>query len=111
MYVNSRRNNTKSLFLLYSLSEGRGVYVIYFPVSRAVNAIVVNPVRNRELTSGLLEKNFREACQTIPNTSTVSLPAFKVIVLNYCNVQVLGMPLILSHMVILKAHVSNSIIA
>ncbi|KAJ4762241.1 Dna polymerase epsilon catalytic subunit a [Rhynchospora pubera] len=68
-----------SFFYLYhSLSEGRGVYVIYFPVSSAINAIVVNPVRNRELTSGLLEKNFREACQTIPNASSVSIPAFKV---------------------------------
>ncbi|XP_026665327.2 DNA polymerase epsilon catalytic subunit A isoform X2 [Phoenix dactylifera] len=57
---------TLSFFYLYhSMSEGRAIYVIYFPVSYTIFAVVVNPFQNKELSSSLLEKLFREACQTL----------------------------------------------
>ncbi|EHA8586834.1 hypothetical protein COCNU_scaffold001050G000020 [Cocos nucifera] len=57
---------TISFFYLYhSMSEGRAIYVIYFPVSSTIFAVVVNPFQNKELSSSLLEKLFREACQTL----------------------------------------------
>nr|XP_019702821.2 DNA polymerase epsilon catalytic subunit A isoform X2 [Elaeis guineensis] len=57
---------TISFFYLYhSMSEGRAIYVIYFPVSYTIFAVVVNPFQNKELSSSLLERLFREACQTL----------------------------------------------
>uniref|UniRef100_A0ACD5XVC0 Uncharacterized protein n=1 Tax=Avena sativa TaxID=4498 RepID=A0ACD5XVC0_AVESA len=56
---------TVSFFYLYhSLSEGRAVYVMYFPTSSRIQAVVVNPFRNKELSPAYLEKQFRDACQT-----------------------------------------------
>ncbi|VAH03415.1 unnamed protein product [Triticum turgidum subsp. durum] len=56
---------TVSFFYLYhSVSEGRAVYVMYFPTSLRVHAVVINPFRNKELSPAFLEKQFRDACQT-----------------------------------------------
>ncbi|VFQ71576.1 unnamed protein product [Cuscuta campestris] len=55
-----------SFFYLYhSVSEGRAVYVGYFPASKMISVVVVNPFQNKELTSHVLERQFREACQTL----------------------------------------------
>ncbi|KAL6634447.1 hypothetical protein ACP70R_027118 [Stipagrostis hirtigluma subsp. patula] len=55
-----------SFFYLYhSLSEGRAVYVLYFPTSFRMHAMVVNPFRNKELSSSFLEKQFRDASQAV----------------------------------------------
>uniref|UniRef100_A0A0D9YSR4 DNA polymerase epsilon catalytic subunit n=1 Tax=Oryza glumipatula TaxID=40148 RepID=A0A0D9YSR4_9ORYZ len=57
---------TVSFFYLYhSLSEGRGVYVMYFPTSFRIHAVVVNPFRNKELSPSFLEKQYRDVCQTL----------------------------------------------
>ncbi|TVU12159.1 hypothetical protein EJB05_45789 [Eragrostis curvula] len=57
---------TVSFFYLYhSFSEGRGVYVLYFPTSFRIHAVVVNPFRNKELSPSFLEKQFRDACQAL----------------------------------------------
>ncbi|XP_072950830.1 DNA polymerase epsilon catalytic subunit A-like [Typha angustifolia] len=77
---------TISFFYLYhSLSEGRAIYVIYFPMTSTINAVVVNPFQNKELSSTLLEKQFREACQTmsldvpLPGTATFRVDYFRTI--------------------------------
>lgn len=55
-----------SFFYLYhSLSEGRAIYVVYFRLSGRISAVIVNPFQNKELSSSLLEKQFREACQAM----------------------------------------------
>ncbi|XP_050369951.1 DNA polymerase epsilon catalytic subunit A-like [Argentina anserina] len=46
-------------------SEGRGIYVAYFPASRAISVVVVNPYQNKDLSPSFLEKLFREACQAL----------------------------------------------
>lgn len=57
---------TVSFFYLYhSLSEGRAVYVMYFPTSFRIHAVVVNPFRNKELSPAFLEKQFRDASQAL----------------------------------------------
>uniref|UniRef100_A0A0E0K092 DNA polymerase epsilon catalytic subunit n=1 Tax=Oryza punctata TaxID=4537 RepID=A0A0E0K092_ORYPU len=57
---------TVSFFYLYhSLSEGRGVYVMYLPTSFRIHAVVVNPFRNKELSPSFLEKQYRDACQAL----------------------------------------------
>ncbi|MQL76823.1 hypothetical protein Taro_009221 [Colocasia esculenta] len=53
-------------FYLYnSLSEGRGIYAIYFSASGTISVLVVNPFQNRELSSSLLDRQFREASQAL----------------------------------------------
>ncbi|XP_031270603.1 DNA polymerase epsilon catalytic subunit A-like [Pistacia vera] len=55
-----------SFFYLYhSISEGRAIYVGYFPTSRTVTVVVVSPHQHRELSPSILEKQFREACRTL----------------------------------------------
>ncbi|PSR89873.1 DNA polymerase epsilon catalytic subunit A like [Actinidia chinensis var. chinensis] len=55
-----------SFFYLYhSVSEGRAVYVAFFLASRTISVVVVNPFQNKELSPHILEKQFREACQTL----------------------------------------------
>ncbi|KAJ1279266.1 hypothetical protein BS78_04G142600 [Paspalum vaginatum] len=55
-----------SFFYLYhSLNEGRAVYVFYFPTAFRIHAVVVNPFRNKEISPSFLEKQFRDACQTL----------------------------------------------
>ncbi|KAF0934637.1 hypothetical protein E2562_026131 [Oryza meyeriana var. granulata] len=57
---------TVSFFYLYhSLSEGRAVYVVFFPTSFRIHAVVVNPFRNKELLPSFLEKQYRDACQAL----------------------------------------------
>eukprot|EP01018_Ginkgo_biloba_P017404 Gb_06608 [translate_table: standard] len=48
-------------YLYHSASEGRGLYALYTPASNTLLVVVVNPFQNRELSSALLEKQFREA--------------------------------------------------
>ncbi|XP_059627348.1 DNA polymerase epsilon catalytic subunit A-like [Cornus florida] len=58
--------NSLSFFYLYhSISEGRAIYVGYFPASRTISVVVVNPFQNKELSPHILEKQFREACQAL----------------------------------------------
>ncbi|KAK1561085.1 hypothetical protein Q3G72_034282 [Acer saccharum] len=55
-----------SFFYLYhSISEGRAIYVGYFPTSRIVTTVVVSPHQHRELSPSILEKQFREACRSL----------------------------------------------
>ncbi|AQK71203.1 DNA polymerase epsilon catalytic subunit A [Zea mays] len=57
---------TFSFFYLYhSLSEGRAVYVFYFPTSFRIHAVIVNPFRNKEISPSFLEKQFGDACQAL----------------------------------------------
>ncbi|URE33478.1 DNA polymerase [Musa troglodytarum] len=52
-------------YLYHSISEGRAIYVIYFPTSWTISVVVVNPFQNKELSSAILEKQFREACHAL----------------------------------------------
>lgn len=46
-------------------SEGRAIYAVYFPASRTITVVVVNPYQNKDLSPSFLEKQFREACQAL----------------------------------------------
>ncbi|XP_042499556.1 DNA polymerase epsilon catalytic subunit A-like isoform X2 [Macadamia integrifolia] len=68
-----------SFFYLYhSLSEGRAIYISYFPVSGMLFVLVVNPFQNRDLSPSILEKQFREACQAFPSEPHGNNVIFKV---------------------------------
>ncbi|CAH9070869.1 unnamed protein product [Cuscuta europaea] len=70
-----------SFFYLYhSVSEGRAVFIGYFPASKMISAVVVNPFQNKELTPHILERQFREACQILstPNPMEKESISFKV---------------------------------
>ncbi|KAK9127695.1 hypothetical protein Syun_016492 [Stephania yunnanensis] len=55
-----------SFFYLYhSMSEGRGIYITYFPASGTIVVVVINPFQNKELSPSFVEKLFREACQVL----------------------------------------------
>ncbi|ESW04397.1 hypothetical protein PHAVU_011G091900 [Phaseolus vulgaris] len=55
-----------SFFYLYhSISEGRAIYVGYFPASKAISVVVVNPYQNKDLSPNFLERQFHDACQTL----------------------------------------------
>lgn len=48
-----------------SISEGRAVYVGYYPASGTISVVVVNPFQNKELSPHILEKQFRDACHAL----------------------------------------------
>ncbi|XP_061359270.1 DNA polymerase epsilon catalytic subunit A-like [Gastrolobium bilobum] len=53
-----------SFFYLYhSISEGRAIYVGYFPASKAITVVAVNPYQNKDLSPTFLERQFHDACQ------------------------------------------------
>ncbi|KAJ0576989.1 putative DNA-directed DNA polymerase [Helianthus annuus] len=55
-----------SFFYLYhSISDQRGIYLVYFPSRSTIHAVMVTPVQNKELSPHILEKQFREACQAL----------------------------------------------
>ncbi|GAU25117.1 hypothetical protein TSUD_274060 [Trifolium subterraneum] len=55
-----------SFFYLYhSISEGRAIYVGYFPGSQAITFVVVNPYQNKDLSPIFLERQFRDACRAL----------------------------------------------
>ncbi|KAI4322394.1 hypothetical protein L6164_022096 [Bauhinia variegata] len=55
-----------SFFYLYhSISEGRAIYVGYFPASKTISVVVVNPYQNKDLSPSFLEKQFRDACHVL----------------------------------------------
>ncbi|CAJ1979167.1 unnamed protein product [Sphenostylis stenocarpa] len=55
-----------SFFYLYhSISEGRAIYVGYFPASKAITVVVVNPYQNKDLSPTFLERQFHDACQAL----------------------------------------------
>ncbi|XP_058215283.1 DNA polymerase epsilon catalytic subunit A-like isoform X2 [Rhododendron vialii] len=57
---------TFSFFYLYhSISEGRAIYVGFFPASRTISVVVVNPFQNKELSPHIIEKQYREASQAL----------------------------------------------
>jgi len=49
----------------FSLSEGRAIYVGYFPASKAITVVVVNPYQNKDLSPTFLERQFHDACQAL----------------------------------------------
>lgn len=51
--------------LLISISEGRAIFIGYFPASRTISVVVVNPYQNRDLSPSILEKQYRDACQAL----------------------------------------------
>ncbi|KAM5584440.1 DNA polymerase epsilon catalytic subunit A-like [Rosa sericea] len=52
-------------YLYHSISEGRAIFVAYFPASRTIIVVVVNPYQNKDLSPSFLEKQFRDACQAL----------------------------------------------
>ncbi|KAK9126454.1 hypothetical protein Scep_015300 [Stephania cephalantha] len=61
-----------SFFYLYhSMSEGRGIYVTYFPASGTIVVVVINPFQNKELSPSFVEKLFREACQVLSSDAVL----------------------------------------
>ncbi|KAJ7947962.1 DNA polymerase epsilon catalytic subunit [Quillaja saponaria] len=52
-------------YLYHSASEGRAIYVGYFPAAKTISVVVVNPYQNKDLSASFLEKQFREACQAL----------------------------------------------
>ncbi|CAI9778339.1 unnamed protein product [Fraxinus pennsylvanica] len=55
-----------SYFYLYqSISDGRAMYIGYFPASSQIFVVVVSPFQNKELSPQILERQFRDACQAI----------------------------------------------
>ncbi|KAF7120543.1 hypothetical protein RHSIM_Rhsim13G0107600 [Rhododendron simsii] len=55
-----------SFFYLYhSISEGRAIYVGFFPASRTISVVVVNPFQNKELSPHIIEKQYHEASQAM----------------------------------------------
>ncbi|CAI9105576.1 OLC1v1004524C1 [Oldenlandia corymbosa var. corymbosa] len=68
-----------SFFYLYhSMSESRAIYVGYFPASRSISVLVVNPFQNKELSPQILERLFREACLTLDTQSINATEAMNV---------------------------------
>ncbi|KAI3971229.1 hypothetical protein MKX01_021996 [Papaver californicum] len=59
-------------YLYHSISEARAIYATYFPASSTILAVVVNPFQNKELTTSILEKQFREACHALSVESSLS---------------------------------------
>ncbi|CAM8878713.1 unnamed protein product [Rhodiola kirilowii] len=77
-------NSISYFYLYHSISEGRGIYVCYFPASRTVTVEVINPYQNKELTPALLERQFREACKALSlNPPSKSDIIFKVDYVGY----------------------------
>lgn len=57
---------TDTVYLVnFSISEGRAIFVLYFPSSRTISVVVVNPYQNKDLSPSFLEKQFRDACQAL----------------------------------------------
>ncbi|XP_020214340.1 DNA polymerase epsilon catalytic subunit A isoform X3 [Cajanus cajan] len=50
-------------YFYHSISEGRAIYVAYFPSSKAITVVVVNPYQNKDLSPTFLERQFHDACQ------------------------------------------------
>ncbi|KAE8646908.1 DNA polymerase epsilon catalytic subunit A isoform X1 [Cucumis sativus] len=59
-----------SFFYVYhSISEGRAIFVTFFPSTRSIFVVVVNPYQNKDLSSTFLERQFREASQMLSGES------------------------------------------
>ncbi|KAF5789802.1 putative DNA-directed DNA polymerase [Helianthus annuus] len=66
-----------SFFYLYhSISDQRGIYLVYFPSRSTIHAVMVTPVQNKELSPHILEKQFREACHALSVKPPVPRYAF-----------------------------------
>nr|KAJ0201048.1 hypothetical protein LSAT_V11C600314360 [Lactuca sativa] len=67
-------------YLYHSISEVKGIYLVYFPSSSTIHVVLVNPFQNKDLSPYTLEKQFREACQALSVKSSMSRDAssFKV---------------------------------
>ncbi|KAL0460774.1 UNVERIFIED_CONTAM: DNA polymerase epsilon catalytic subunit A [Sesamum latifolium] len=58
--------NSISFFYLYhSISDGRAMYVAYFPASSQISVVVVSPFQSKELSPQMLERQFSEARQSL----------------------------------------------
>lgn len=73
------------MFISFSISESRAIHVGYFPASRIVSVLVVNPFQNKELSPQILERLFREACLSLSFQSPNPTEAlsFKVIFFSF----------------------------
>ncbi|KAL4591685.1 hypothetical protein LXL04_004655 [Taraxacum kok-saghyz] len=67
-------------YLYHSISEVKGIYLVYFPSSSTIHAVIVNPFQNKDLSPYILEKQFREACQalSVPSSMSRDASSFKV---------------------------------
>ncbi|KAF1884802.1 hypothetical protein Lal_00028689, partial [Lupinus albus] len=52
-------------YLYHSISEGRAIYVGYFPASKAITVVVVNPYQNKDLSPSFLERQFHDGCRAL----------------------------------------------
>ncbi|KAL9143406.1 hypothetical protein ABFS82_14G234200 [Erythranthe guttata] len=52
-------------YLYHSISDGRAMYVTYFPASNQIYVVAVSPFQSKELSPQMLERQFREACQAL----------------------------------------------
>lgn len=52
-------------YLYHSICDGRAMYVAYFPASSQVAVVVVSPFQSKELSSQMLDRQFREASQAL----------------------------------------------
>ncbi|KAH6814720.1 DNA polymerase epsilon catalytic subunit [Perilla frutescens var. frutescens] len=52
-------------YLYHSICDGRAMYVAYFPASSQIAVVVVSPFQSKELSSQMLDRQFREASQAL----------------------------------------------
>ncbi|XP_073146772.1 DNA polymerase epsilon catalytic subunit A-like [Henckelia pumila] len=50
-------------YLYHSISDGRAMFVVYFPVSSQIFVVVASPFLSKELSTQILERQFRESTQ------------------------------------------------
>ncbi|KAG8371187.1 hypothetical protein BUALT_Bualt13G0060900 [Buddleja alternifolia] len=53
------------ILIFFSISDGRAMYVAYFPASSQISVVVVSPFQSKELSPQMLERQFREASQAL----------------------------------------------
>ncbi|XP_022957705.1 DNA polymerase epsilon catalytic subunit A-like [Cucurbita moschata] len=56
-------------FVYHSISEGRAIYITFFPSTRSIVVVIVSPYQNKDLSSTFLERQFRETCQILSGES------------------------------------------
>ncbi|XP_047972925.1 DNA polymerase epsilon catalytic subunit A-like isoform X2 [Salvia hispanica] len=66
-------------YLYHSICDSRAIFVAYFPASSQIAAVVVSPFQSKELSSQMLDRQFREASQALSTQTTTNEDiAFKV---------------------------------
>lgn len=69
LYCNAKINSANNFPSTFSISEGRAIFVTFFPSTRSIFVVVVNPYQNKDLSSTFLERQFREASQMLSGES------------------------------------------